>query len=461
MRKKHLYNIISKIIPFAGDVAIVYMAFNLAYYLRFYSPLIADIFPVTKGIPEYLPYHNIVIGICFLWAIIFVFSGMYYRQLVGAFDEFIQVFKSVTLATVIIIAATFLYKEEEYSRLMLAFSWGMSLLLIYMFHQLIKIMDTYLLYRLFGPRRVLILGNGKTTEVFKRYFNNNPKYRVYYHNEVIKIDELTVFCSEKHIEELIITSLKIKHDELSEISNVCDGYGIDFRIVPDILELRMGELIIDGSFGLPLLRIKPVSLYGLNRIIKRIVDVGCSILFMGVFFFPLMIISILIKLETKGCVLYVQNRVGYKGNMFKFFKFRSMVYNADLLLEDLKGRSERKGPVFKMKSDPRITFIGKLLRKASLDELPQVINVLKGDMSIIGPRPQVIWEAEAYDSYAKKRLNVLPGITGLWQVSGRATLSYEDMIRLDIYYIENWSLGLDLKILLKTIPTVLFCEGAY
>jgi len=153
--------------------------------------------------------------------------------------------------------------------------------------------------------------------------------------------------------------------------------------------------------------------------------------------------------------------MGYRSQTFNFYKFRTMVTDADILLEQFKAKSERKGPVFKMANDPRITKIGKVLRRYSLDELPQLINVLRGEMSLVGPRPQVLWEAAAYDDWAKRRLRVLPGITGLWQVSGRAALSYEEMIELDIYYIENWSPGLDFQILYKTIPAVFSKKGAY
>jgi hypothetical protein len=142
-------------------------------------------------------------------------------------------------------------------------------------------------------------------------------------------------------------------------------------------------------------------------------------------------------------------------------KSRLGVDVADDLLEKLKQQSDRKGPVFKMENDPRVTKFGKILRRLSIDELPQLINVLKGDMSLVGPRPQVLWEASAYNDWAKRRLRTLPGITGLWQVSGRASLSYEEMIELDIYYIENWSCGLDLEILFSTIPAVFTSKGAY
>jgi exopolysaccharide biosynthesis polyprenyl glycosylphosphotransferase len=223
----------------------------------------------------------------------------------------------------------------------------------------------------------------------------------------------------------------------------------------------MGEVIIDESLGVPTFQIKPVSLQGTAFLTKRVMDVCISSLLLGFFFIPLVIIALVIKLTSKGNIFYEHARVGFRQRTFQFMKFRTMVQDADALLQQLKVKSDRKGPVFKMKNDPRVTSIGRFLRRYSLDEIPQLINVLRGEMSLVGPRPQVIWEAQHYDEWAKKRLNVLPGITGLWQVSGRAELTYEEMIELDIYYIEHWSPGLDIKILLRTIPAVLFAEGAY
>jgi lipopolysaccharide/colanic/teichoic acid biosynthesis glycosyltransferase len=176
---------------------------------------------------------------------------------------------------------------------------------------------------------------------------------------------------------------------------------------------------------------------------------------------PLFLISVLIRLESAGPALFTQDRMGLRGRKFKLYKFRTMVANADDYIEELKHLSDREGPVFKMRDDPRVTRLGKWLRKFSIDEIPQILNVLMGDMSLVGPRPQVLWEAAHYDDFATKRLRVMPGITGLWQVSGRAALSYEQMINLDVYYLENWSLGLDLKILLRTLPAIFAREGAY
>ena len=245
------------------------------------------------------------------------------------------------------------------------------------------------------------------------------------------------------------------------LANFCEDRGIKFRLLPDILEVRMGEVLIDESLGVPTLQIKPASLHGTAFFTKRVMDVLLASLFMGVFCVPILFISFLIRLTSPGPILYGHQRMGFGGRPFSFLKFRTMVQNADDLLHELKAKSDRGGPVFKMKKDPRITAIGRYLRRYSIDELPQLINVLKGEMSLVGPRPQVLWETESYSEWARKRLNVLPGITGLWQVSGRAELTFEEMIEMDIYYIEHWSPGLDIKILLKTIPAVLMGKGAY
>jgi lipopolysaccharide/colanic/teichoic acid biosynthesis glycosyltransferase len=175
----------------------------------------------------------------------------------------------------------------------------------------------------------------------------------------------------------------------------------------------------------------------------------------------LTIISLLIKLESPGPIIFKQERIGKDQKPFTIFKFRSMCHNADALKERLTDLNEAQGPLFKIQKDPRLTRVGKVIRKYSLDELPQLWNVLKGEMSLVGPRPPVRSEVEEYSEWAQKRLNIKPGITGLWQVSGRSDLSFDEMLKLDIYYMWNWSLSNDLKILLRTIPVVISGHGSY
>ena len=198
-----------------------------------------------------------------------------------------------------------------------------------------------------------------------------------------------------------------------------------------------------------------------TRAVQRVCDVLLCTLALLLLWPAFAIIALLIRADSPGPILFKQSRVGKDGTEFWFYKFRSMVSDAEAKRHLLEMQNERSGPVFKMKNDPRITRVGRFLRKFSLDELPQLINVLKGDMSLVGPRPALPKETEKYNARQRQRLLCLPGVTGLWQVSGRASLSFERSIELDLYYIEHQSVGLYLRILILTIPAVLRAEGAY
>jgi len=304
---------------------------------------------------------------------------------------------------------------------------------------------------------------GKENEMLKIVLKRNPHLQVYYspYDEESHIEKIKNTVSEKKVNQVILTKTNWSENALLSMYDWCESASIDLKFVPDIVQLCRGEISIDSSLGIPIFHLKSISLNGFNFIFKRIFDVFASSLIL-ILLSPLLgLIAVLIKFDSQGPSIYSHKRMGYRGQTFNFYKFRTMVQDADAQLEKFKAMSERQGPVFKMSNDPRITKIGKFLRKYSIDELPQLINVLKGDMSLVGPRPQVLWEAAAYDDWAKRRLRILPGITGLWQISGRASLSYEEMIELDIFYIENWSLGLDLKILFMTLPAIFGKKGAY
>jgi exopolysaccharide biosynthesis polyprenyl glycosylphosphotransferase len=213
--------------------------------------------------------------------------------------------------------------------------------------------------------------------------------------------------------------------------------------------------------GIPLIGVKSVRISPFTRFLKRAIDVIFSLLVLVVTA-PLMgLIAVAIKLDSPGPVLFRQARVGKGGKPFTVYKFRSMKTGADEQKELLRGLNEADGPIFKIKDDPRVTRMGHWLRRFSLDELPQFYNVLRGDMSIIGPRPPLQEEVAEYQPWHMRRLDIAPGITGLWQVSGRSELPFDEMALLDIYYVEQWRPALDLQILLRTIPTILFGDGAY
>lgn len=213
--------------------------------------------------------------------------------------------------------------------------------------------------------------------------------------------------------------------------------------------------------GLPLIHVTTPSLEGGQRVAKRLFDVVTSFAILIAASPVMLMLALLVKLDGAGPVLFRQNRVGIQGELFSMYKFRSMVPDAEDKLAELEEMNEGSGLLFKIRDDPRVTTIGRFLRKYSLDELPQLLNVLNGSMSLVGPRPPLPGEVEAYESDVRRRLLVKPGITGLWQVSGRSNLSWQDSVRLDLYYVENWSLAGDLVIILRTVRAVFCSNGAY
>jgi exopolysaccharide biosynthesis polyprenyl glycosylphosphotransferase len=231
--------------------------------------------------------------------------------------------------------------------------------------------------------------------------------------------------------------------------------------VPDLFQLTKNQMKVEDLNGIPLISTRDVSIRGWNLVIKRMSDVALT-LFFSLIALPLgLIIAIAVWFDSRGPVFYTQTRVGKNGEPFSCYKFRSMVVGADELRAEIDVLNEASGPLFKVRDDPRRTRVGRFLRRYSLDELPQLFNVLRGDMSLVGPRPNLPEEVAQYKEWHKRRLSVSPGITGLWQVSGRSDLTFDEMVLLDIYYVENWNLAMDFSILLRSIPAVLRGQGAY
>ncbi|OGS21276.1 MAG: hypothetical protein A2252_08400 [Elusimicrobia bacterium RIFOXYA2_FULL_39_19] len=437
---------------------LVYQSFLISYNTRFFWISLTNIFPPIKGIPNISTYKQFFYLAVPFWATAFVLMGFYKRNFESDLDELVTIVKGSILSTILMMAITFVYRGFEYSRFFIGINWIVSTVLLFIWHEIIK--NTY---KSISNRthNALIIGNANEIDFIKKTLKKNPHIRPFFLFEYNNQDNLFNFISQKNIEEVFVVNSLFTTKELAIISDKCEEMQISLKIVPDLLQLKFGELVIDQSLGIPVFSLKSPSLVGLNFFYKRIFDIFLSIIFLSLVSIPLAFVAFFIKIDSKGTILYSHKRMGYKSKTFHFYKFRTMVIDADILLEKIKHLTERKGPVFKMKNDPRITKFGKFLRKYSIDEIPQIINVLLGDMSLVGPRPQVLWEAQAYDDFAKRRLSVLPGVTGLWQVSGRASLSYEEMIELDIYYLENWSLGLDLKIIFKTFPAIFSKKGAY
>lgn len=249
---------------------------------------------------------------------------------------------------------------------------------------------------------------------------------------------------------------------IRDLSWELEKLDIDLLVAPGVVDIAGPRLQMRPVAGLPLIHVEKPQYHGAKRFQKRMFDIlfSSAVLLFGL---PLLIpVALAIKFTSRGPVFYRSERIGLDGNPFEMIKFRTMVDGADKMVDKLAAQNESEGGVlFKIREDPRVTPIGKLLRKYSIDELPQFINVLKRDMSVVGPRPPLANEVKSYDDYAKRRLLVRPGITGLWQVSGRSDLSWEDSVRLDLFYVENWSMIADLLIAVKTVKAVFGHNGAY
>lgn len=249
--------------------------------------------------------------------------------------------------------------------------------------------------------------------------------------------------------------------ELRELAWDLEGTGVDLALSPALTDVAGPRIHVRPVAGLPLLHVEEPTFGGVRKLVKDLIDLVAALVLVLLLAPVLVVIAALIKREDGGPVFYRQERVGRDGRSFRIWKFRSMRVDADRMLADLAAHNEHDGPLFKMKQDPRLTRIGITIRKYSLDELPQLFNVVLGSMSLVGPRPPLQTEVDQYADHVHRRLLVKPGMTGLWQVSGRADLEWDEAVRLDLYYVENWSVALDFMILWKTMFAVIRGSGAY
>ncbi|NQU16559.1 MAG: sugar transferase [Candidatus Saganbacteria bacterium] len=441
------------------DALLINISFILAYYFRF--EVLAFIGPEPVG--PIGQYGGVLIFVTILWLAVFNLIGFYRNERGGGtIDELARIVWGVSVASLLLFGLLFLYRGFWFSRLLILNAWWMAIFLIGFSRIIASYSRIYLLKRGIGVGKVLILGEN---EIAKLLFNKFLKDKslgyvpVGYVGPDPKSIKQSIITNQ--VDELIIASSNLSHQQILDIITECEVLNIKFKIVPGLLELIASRVDVDEVGGIPLITVSEIGLSGIKAAVKRIFDVLLSF-FLLILLIPLfLLVAVLVKIDSKGAVFFKQLRVGKNGTKFNCYKFRSMVSGAQKLLSSLEEKSEVEGHIFKIKEDPRVTRIGKFIRKFSIDELPQLFNVLLGEMSLVGPRPPLPHEVEKYSSWHLKRLRITPGITGLWQVSGRSLLPFEDMVRLDIYYIENWSLWLDIKLLFKTIPAVLFGSGAY
>jgi len=273
-------------------------------------------------------------------------------------------------------------------------------------------------------------------------------------------DETPQVLKEHHPDLVVFAVNKRAIAEAEPAIYACETQGIDIWMIPDFFDTSVAKVSFDDFQRLPVMAFRTVPEYSWQVIIKDVFDRAAAAIVLGVISPLLVLTAILIKASSKGAVLFKQVRQGYRGKPFMLYKFRTMVSNAEQLKAELDVLNEMDEVVFKIERDPRITPLGRLLRKWSIDELPQLFNVLKGEMSFVGPRPMLHTEIEKFKYWQRRKLSVKPGLTCLWQIKGRSNLRFEEWMKLDLEYIDNWSLALDFRILLNTIPVVLTAKGA-
>lgn len=393
----------------------------------------------------------------------------------------IDILKAISLGTLLLFIISLLFQITFITPLFLVIFWLSSLVAITLSRVCLRFLLAAVRRHGRNLRSVVIVGTNPRARRFAQKIQEKAElgYRIWgfvddewngiqeFHraNFPLKgnLAEFPAILREHVIDEVVVSlPMKSLYEQAARIVSLCEEQGVIVRFLENILFDLQFSLAKSELFDkTPLLTIYPGAINGWMTLVKRAIDFSLSLALLIVFFPLLAFIALGIKLSSPGPVFFVQERVGLNKRRFRLFKFRTMVPDAEAKMAELEHLNELDGPVFKIKNDPRITKLGKILRKTSLDELPQLLNVLKGDMSLVGPRPMAVRDYNLFDQdWQRRRFSVLPGITCLWQINGRNNVSFEQWMQLDLQYIDQWTLWLDLKILAKTLPAVIRGEGA-
>src|SRR5882762_7780951 len=485
------------------DGGVVFSVFLAAAILRHSGVILV---PMPGHHFQFAPYLFPATLLALAFVALFRYEGLYSGRF-GRFGEAVRLVRGATGGTMAALALTFFYRGYTYSRATFLMFYPMVVTALVVARHLYRRYRTAVQSNPAARRRVLIVGFGRVGQHLGRVLLERPSYyellgfldddpgksgaSLEDRRVLGTTSDLDHIVREEMVDEIIIAIPSARRERVMEIVGACLRIRVRWKVVPDLYDMLLERLTFDQVGDLPLAGLRGPAIVGFNWALKRAFDLGLASLLLLLSSPVFLLAAVAIKLSSRGPVFFRQTRIGLRGRPFIFLKFRSMRVGADAAIHKeftgdwIYGRTGngRTGPaprsvgaaaanetarpdrlaagavhagVHKIVHDPRVNFVGGLLRRTSLDELPQLWNVLRGDMSLVGPRPAIPYEVERYTEWHRRRLETLPGITGLWQVSGRNALSFEEMVRLDIQYIETWSLEQDMKILLKTLPALLF-----
>jgi len=446
-------------ILFIADLFVIGLSWLFAYYIRFYSGL----FTVEKGIPPFSIYFYLIIPILLIWGFVFKAFGLYRPKRISSYlNEIFDIAKACIFSVLILISITFFFRQYEFSRLVFLIFWIMTIIALIMERVVFREILRYMRRNNYNLRFALIVGTGRMAQDVLKRIELHPEIGLKVvgflshdestlNNKIVGVPVIGTYkdignvIAKNYVDQVIIALPVEQHAIMVELLKNIRDEMVDIKVVPDLCEFMTLRGGIDELDGLPIISLQDTPLYGWNIVVKRAFDIIFSVIAIIITTPLIILISILIKLISPGPAFYRQERMGMDGKKFITYKFRTMSINAE----------EKSGPVWAKENDERRTPIGTFLRRTNLDELPQFLNVIKGDMSIVGPRPERPVFVEQFKKSIPQymlRHKMKAGITGWAQVNGwRGNTSIEKRIEYDLYYIENWSVLFDLKIILMTI----------
>lgn len=447
------------------------LAYVIRYSLR-WGPPIKD--QVTFH--EYQPAAFLLLAIMIP---VLMLKGAYrYRLSRDLTDDFTAVFSAATITVATVVVITFLAHNFVYSRGVVVYVWVLLIGLVFFGRALYRSGQSYCHRKGWGVRRLLVVGGTDVAKMVMQSVMGRPDlgyqlvgfvdHRAGPHvrdfgrfRAIGQLADVPALIENGTVDDVVMALPASSHEEVWPILAICEQHNVGLKLVPDLYEMSLSRVEVDDIGGIPLLDVQERPLRRIARLCKRGLDIVLGIVLLILAAPVLAVLALLIRAQSEGPAVLRQTRVGLGGRLFTCYKLRTMWIDSENYEASLARMNEADGLIFKIRNDPRCTPLGRRMRRLSLDELPQLWNVVRGDMSLVGPRPALPEQAAQYDTVQRRRLELKPGMTGVWQVSGRSDLAFDEMVLMDIYYVDNWSLALDTRILVRTLIAVARRHGAY